>query len=498
MPNFLDSAIALFSPSLALTREKSRQKLEAIRNFDGAKSGNRTAGWDQTFGLTGSANATNGIISDILRNRSRDLTRNNPWAGKALLVIETNTVGYGIVTNIKAKAKTRKDRVNKAWLQWSESTSCDYDGRLAFPAIQALILRSVVESGEVFIRKRAITLERMGELGLNVPFQLQILESDYLDSNKNGASELSDGNYMLSGIEFNSQGDRVYYWLHPYHPGDSVLGLTQENNFGTSSRVPASEILHVYRQDRPGQIRGIPWASPVMITLRDLQQYSDAELLKQRIAACSVAVITETEIPDYATLPISGDLNEDLGISDRLTPGAIEILPPGKDVKFNSPPQNLGYVDHTRSKLHEISCGYGISYESLTGDYSQVNFSSARMAHIEMGRMILKIQWNILIPLFLKPVWRWFSEFSIFSGLDTTGVEISFTCPKVIAVDPNKEGAATLKAVRGGLMSLSEAQREAGYDPIELMEEIKAERKLYKDTLLDSIPTEIPTIQPPI
>ena len=43
-------------------------------------------------------------------------------------------------------------------------------------------------------------------------------------------------------------------------------------------RVPAAEIVHLFRPLRPGQIRGEPWLARALVKLNELDQYDDAEL----------------------------------------------------------------------------------------------------------------------------------------------------------------------------------------------------------------------------
>ena len=120
--------------------------------------------------------------------------------------------------------------------------------------------------------------ERRVEDGLPVPLQLQVLEADHLDSGK--TEELRDGGFVLQGIEFDALGRRRAYWLYPTHPGDGRGALV-------SHRVPADRVLHLFERLRPGQVRGVPWFAPVMLKLRDLDGYDEAELVRKKIEAAS-------------------------------------------------------------------------------------------------------------------------------------------------------------------------------------------------------------------
>ena len=75
------------------------------------------------------------------------------------------------------------------------------------------------------------------------------------------------------------------------HPGAAWIlpGATWQN----SERIPASEVLHVYRKRRPGQLRDVSWLAPILLPLRDLGDYEAALLMKAKIEACLAAVVTE-------------------------------------------------------------------------------------------------------------------------------------------------------------------------------------------------------------
>lgn len=464
-----ENLIAAVSPASALKREAARVRLEALRRYEGASRGRRTDGW-RTSGASADAAAAPGL--KILRDRSRDLVRNNPYAAKAVQVIVSNVIGTGIVAQARAqRSRRRSQQFTDLWSNWAlDPRQCDYDGRLDFHGLQALAMRCIVESGEVLIRRRTAS-------GQRVPLQLQIMEPDFIDTTKDVA--LPDGGLIKQGIEYDSSGKRVGYWLYEQHPGEQHLRVT---GF-LSSRVPAEEIIHVYRQDRPHQTRGVPWASPIIIRLRDFDDYSDAQLLKQKISACFTAFAVDTESPEAGSdMPF-----------DKLEPGAVEILPPGKDIRFANPPTVGEFDKISRQYLLQIAAGFGITYEALTGDLTNTNFSSGRMGWLEFQRNIESWRWQMLVPQLLNPVWQWFVNAATVNGARMEGISAQWTPPRRELIDPSKEIAATIKAVRGGLTTLSEAIREYGYDPEEVMLEMQQdnERLDQLGLVLDSDPRKM-------
>ena len=452
--NWLDRTIGAVAPAVALRRLRQRQALQLMqRAYEGAKAGRRTDGW-VTAG-TG-ANAEIGPASSRLRDRSRDLVRNNPYAAKAVNALVSNLIGTGIVPRARAKRPAIAKAADQLWLQFA--VGCDSDGLTDFGGLQALIVRSLVESGEVLVRFR----ERRVEDRLAVPLQLQLLESDHLDSLK--TEELSNGGYILQGIEFDALGRRRAYWLFPSHPGES------RGRALVSRPVPARQVLHLFERLRPGQVRGVPWFAPVILKLRDLDDYDDAELMRKKIEACFAAFVTGAQDEETLGRPSSihsGDRVE------SFEPGMIEYLEPGKDVKFASPSANGGYAEYMRLQLHAVAAGVGLTYELLTGDLSQVNYSSIRAGLIEFRRRMEALQWQLIVPGLCQPVWSRFVELAQAAGQLPEGeITSEWTAPRFEAVDPLKDIQADILAVRAGVMTLKEAIARQGYDPAQVLAEI--------------------------
>lgn len=422
------------------------------RRYDAASKTARLSGWRTPGTDADAANAD----PQTIRNRCRDLVRNNPWAAKGVSVIVNNAVGFGIRANITAGSKLRTRRAQDLWQAWAETTACDADGLLDFYGIQALAFRSLIESGECLIRLRP----RRPEDGLPVPMQLQLLEPDMIadDAYVLTRANPNTGNTIYRGIEFDPLGRRVAYWLYRIHPGADTLEYSSE-----ITRVPATEIIHLFRRDRPGQDRGVSWLAPVVVTLRELGIYEDALLKRQQIANLFAGFITSDDPAAF-----EAELNDEL---PDLQPGTMYMLANGRSVTFNEPPKAESDPAFRDACLRAIAAGLGVTYESLTGNLSEVNFSSARLGAMEFGRSLDAWAWNLFIPRVCQGVFAWFQQMATASGVDLTDARAEWTPPSRTLVDPAKEFNALLTAVKTGVMSLPEAIRSQGYDPVALAEE---------------------------
>ena len=469
--NTLDRVISWLSPRAGVNRLRARAAFDLVqRHYEGASIAPRTGGW-QTFST--SANGASQDSLQRLRDRSRDLTRNNPYASKALSVITTNTVGTGIVPQAKAGARGNRARaVMDLWAAHCETTAIDVDERMDFYGLEALVLRTVAEAGECLVRR---IWRRLGD-GYAVPLQLQVLEPEYLDTSADTWGARPDGTRIVQGIKYDARGRVLGYMIHNQHPGDVPIraGLS-------STLVDAADILHVFRSDRPGQGRGVPWAAPVIIRLRDFDEYEDAQRVRQKLAACYTAFVRNSGegLPNEAVAKPE-KLPETMGV------GTFEYLQPGEEIEFANPPTVSGYGEYTTTILRSIASGYGITYEALTNDLSGVNFSSGRMGWLEFHRNLEAWRWHMLIPQFCDGVWRWFMEAAAVMGARTDGVVVQWTPPRREMIDPGKETKATVDAIRSGLISYAEAIRQAGYDPEVVMTEISE-----SNTRIDALKLEL-------
>jgi len=221
----------------------NKRRFFVMNNWDAAGQGKRLKNWQA------SSDSINSLLLgslDILRRRSRRIVLNSPAAFSAVDSIVSNCIGTGIKPQSKAHDSVFKQEVQDLWCDWKDEA--DFYGVNDFYGLQALICTSILEGGECFVRFR---VSKPGG-DLSVPLQLQALEAEHLDGSKN--ESLSNGNVVKSGIEFDKQGKRAAYYLFTQHPGEQNLTGNLE-----SIRIPASEVMHIYKPLRIGQLRGIPW-----------------------------------------------------------------------------------------------------------------------------------------------------------------------------------------------------------------------------------------------
>jgi len=455
----------------------SKAKSRSFRNdYDGGRSRRRLKGWNPT------ANTINTILTsrgDLLRARCRDAMRNNAHAISAAESFTSNLIGTGIKPSclLTDQPELRKE-VMQAWSDWCQE--CDADGLSDFYGMQTTAARSLFEAGELFIRFRS---RRMTD-GLTVPLQIQLLESEMCPYFWNQLAP--NGNYIMNGIELDFRGRRVAYWMYEIHPGDALI----EPGFTTQPiRVPASEILHIFRPLRPGQMRGVPIIAGALVRMFFLDQYDDAEMERKRIAAMFAGFISSPSPEDI--IPIDGvdesAPEENVGLTG-LEPGTLQALMPGEEITFSEPADVGGAYEmfQYRQQL-ALFAAVGVPYSLCTSDLRRANYSSMRGTMVEYRRRLGQLQANVIIFQMGRPIWKRWYDLAVMTGAISLSPTVYLAQQKYYqrarwipegyeTADPLKDTQADKLAVDSGFKPRSDVVEARGYDPEENDERIAADK----------------------
>lgn len=454
--NIVDRVVGYFDPMRGLRRFQVRQVL--ARAYEGAS---KRDGWiPQRAGA--SANTDHAVDAQELRHRARALVHNVPYVAQGLRSLVANVIGTGISPNWTG---LRADVLNSAWDRWTKEA--DADGRMDLYGLQAAAYRAMEQDGEVLLRFRP----RLRTDGLTVPLQIQLLEIDWLDSQKTAA--LANGGWIRNGIEYDPLGRVAGYWLFDEHPGET--GGTLLRRAVNSRKVDAQSICHLFTPDRPGQGRGFSRLAPVIARVRDLQLYEDAEISRKNLESrLSVLGSGDIELlgnsgPGDAAALRTGSLGD-------LPSGAIMQVPTGTNLTVVQPQAMPGYVQYVKHQLHIIAAGFGVTYEMMTGDVSEVNFSSARVRMLDFRREAELTQWTLLVPKLCDRICREFEDACVLAGIvQRAQYQFEHATPKWQYVDPAKDVKADLAEISGGLSSISEKLRQRGYKPADVFNELAAD-----------------------
>ena len=445
--------LATVAPQAALRRETAQIKFKALMNYDGASRGRRTAGWKAT-GTDADAAAFGSRAR--LRQISRDMIRNRPYAARGQSVIVNNVVGLGVVPSIECEDEKDKLKLEQLVIDHLNSKHLDAHGSLNIRGIQRVGMNEVFESGEILLRRRKRNTKL--DTRLKLPFQVEMLEADHLDD----SVATNGGNEVREGVEYDKWGNVLAYWLFDQHPGSA----SRIRDY-TSRRVDASDIIHVRRLDRAGQTRGVPWLAPAILTLGELADYQEAQNLKQKISALLAGVI-ESEGGDGQA---KFDQEDVPGLED-LAPGALVQAKPGQKVNWSDPPTVDGYDQVMRQGIAAAAMALGITYESLAGDLSRVNFASGKMGRMEMDRNVEAWQQDIMVDQLCDGIARWCREaLPLVKPVTEAQWEIKWTAQRRPLIDPSREIKAMTAQIEAGLISRQRVMRQLGHDPAVIRKE---------------------------
>lgn len=428
----------------------------AVRHYEGAAGGRRMTG----AGAMPSPLAAQLASRGRLASRARYLVANNGLAAAGAQAWVSGLVGSGIKAQSAHPDRATRDSINARHEGFVDRI--DADGLRDLYTLQAAIAHGLVVAGEAFAVMGSDP--DTGELRVRLIDPEQVAGFD---------RELATGARVVAGIEHDAAGRRTAYHL-------------QTNGYsGRTIRLDAADVVHVFRADTPGQVRGVSWFAPVLLRLLDYDGASDGLLVRQRIGALLTGFVT-TAAGDLVPGPFSdGVADGDGGLLGGLEPGTLKVLQPGEDVKFSDPPEiGAEAISFLTLTAREIASGLGVTYESLTGDLSGVNYSSIRAGLIEHRRKCEALQHGVLAFQALRPLWRRWITLEVLAGrIEAQGfaadpepwLAAKFMPPRVDYVNPAQDVQAEVEAISAGLMSRRQALAARGYDLEALDAEIAAD-----------------------
>ncbi len=452
--------------------------IDRVIGFLGGKKRSYSAATTTRFNmdwLTQSMSADSAMRGKLesIRDRARDLERNNEWVGGYFRALENNVIGEtGIALQMRIKQEgtgnfdeIANDKIETAFYNWGKVRNCTTCRRYSWRDVQKLVLRAMKRDGEALIRLVRNTN------GL----RLQLIECDLLDGEAH--YKASNGNDVRFGVEMNLDREVVAYHLLSNHPGDGQF----PSSMRTKRRVPADEMIHLFKPDRIGQTRGVSCLTASMQRLKMLDGYAEAELVAARTGAAKMGFF-QKKTPDGW----SGETDDQGNLSMSAAPGSIEELPVGVEFKsWDTDHPNAGYGGYVKSMLRGISTSLGISYNSLANDLEGVNYSSIRAGLLEEREEWKSIQ-RYLIEHLCEPIFTEWLTIELLSG--RLGLPFSkmwkFNVPEFSGrrwgwVDPKKDMEAAILAVRSGQKSLRQIIAETNGDIYDVARSMKADKELF-------------------
>lgn len=428
---FIDRAISLVSPVWGLQRIAARATISQIEAFSGTGQGGYDAGKHNrlTQGRLGSRVKENAIpIIEVqrLRWQAWHLWRNNGHARKIVRSIKSKTIGNGMIPTSQAvdadgNADTAfRDRARQLWDQLA--TNFDYrgvpgQGGLDTVGLAKLALQSAVVGGELLYRLMPITARQQKERGLPIPATLMLIDAERLATGNQfplSGAEIPEGNHVYRGIELDSDGRRVAYWLYTY-PIGAIAPVAAD-----AKRIEADQLFHLFIEDDIDQYRGVSWFAPSLLDLRDVGDYKYNELKSSAMAACVVLGYRRATGATQLGLnqPTTADMTDADGNQVRsIQPGMFVNL--GKDggLEGFNPQRNGANVEgFAQFMLRGIAgAAPGVKPSTVTGDYRNASFSSERAADNDCWPEIEDVQ-DWFAAGWYQPWWEKCLDLAVASG----------------------------------------------------------------------------------
>jgi lambda family phage portal protein len=439
-----------------------------------------------TAGMPTSTLAVNAELDNALgplRARARSLAVNYEHGRRFLSLVAANIIGAdGPTLQVRAMRDTggldvtANDAVEMAFNQFQKQV--DVRGLMDMAHLQRVGVMAVARDGDVLIRKR-VTRDA---------FQVQLLEADRLDENINGVTK--EGNQVRLGVEVDTMGRPVAYHVRTRHPNDNW-----RNNGGDFvERIPASEIYHPWLPVRPEQVRGYSWMHAVIIKSGLLNKFSEAAVTAATIGASKMGVFTRKEGADGAALAQLGDGEQDNALQMSAEAGEFFELPAGYSLETWDPQYpNEQFGGFVKACMRSMATGLDVAAHNLSGDMTDVNFSSARIAELsERDSWMTLQQW--WINSVTMPIYRdWLAwalargdiTFPSGSALPASRYEKFLRASKFFGrrwgwVDPLKDIQASREAIAEGLASRTEIAANKGREWTEIVAELAEEEAVLK------------------
>jgi lambda family phage portal protein len=458
---------------------------------------------------SGSVNADNDIALPILRARARALAANNEHGKRFLSLVATNVVGR---RNPKLQVRAMKDlrdpnkpttldksandTIEIHWERWGRTADITGRHKSLYQMLRTII-KGVARDGEALVR---IVRNRRLPYGM----ALQLLEADRLDDTRN--QQLDNGNTIRQGVEIDSTGRAIAYWIKTAHPGENYMTAV-----AGIERVPASEMCHVFLTERAEQVRGITWFHAVILRGSIIHKFEESAVVAAHIGASKIATLERAEDAADATESMA-DGKTAAGLSMSVEAGEMFELPPG--YKLNSwnpdyPHQN--FESFLKACLRGLAAGFDVAAHNLTGDMTEVNYSSARIAELAERETWMGLQ-DWFNESFVMPIYEEWLAGALLSGaitFDISGKALPadklqkfltasrFQGRRWSWVDPLKEADANEKQLANKLTSRTRLAAEQGEEFDDILDELAQEQAMIEAAGLPAAPKAAPAAAAP-
>lgn len=377
-----------------------------------------------------------------LRARSSDLYCNTPIGAAVLNTPRNAVIGAGLKISPKIdyealgmtqeEAKEWQRNTRREFALWADGVDCDLYRKHNFYDMQDIVYLNYLIDGDSWaaFKYRKPTA--------NNPYclRLQLFEASRI-CNPESCSNLSllsyesvlmtnetNGNTIINGVEVDSDGAVVAYWIAnrtPYDLVNSGKQLTWKRVEAFGRRTGMPNVLQVSHEERPEQYRGVPYMAPVIEVIKQVCRYANAELMAAVIKAYFAIFLTSkdggpNDIRD--ALDAYNDKPSGMSYEDKreilnginLDMGSVNLLPDGVDVKAVDGSRTMSTFEPFTSTLFtQIGAACNVSADVIMNRF-QASYSASRAALMQAAATF-KTRRSWFVRDFCQPVYEaWLAE----------------------------------------------------------------------------------------
>lgn len=423
-------------------------------NVPGSGGGAALHGWRPAL-----RDARDDVASSYVEAAARaiDTLHNSGWIAGAVEQSVASVVGTGLrlaampdrdaLGWTEAEAQDWIGKVERRWILYAENPAeCDAAGQHSLAEQTETVLKTWYAYGE------AVALFPWIDRPISITgTKAQLIQPHRLLQDTNTAAR------MYQGVTIDPYGLPLSYRFSRDRNLGGFVDIAARDGAGRP------QVAHIFH-GATGQVRGISPLAPILPVVRQFGQLGDATLtaaLVQAIFSATVESDAPTEeilraLQDPEEQGMTADIEDFFGLKaawyettkiDLGRSGRIAHLFPGESLKFNrSEHPNDTYEAFAKFLLREIARCLGLTFETLTGDYSGATYSSVRMATAENWPIIMKRRKNIC-GRFLQHVYEAWLEEEIEAGrLPFPGGVMGFRANRAAACSAEWKGPARPQA----------------------------------------------------
>jgi lambda family phage portal protein len=504
LPRLPSEALAAELARVATLRQPAPAEAPQRRRFEAAAVDRLTSDWMTTSALI---DAELRADLDRLRQRSRDLAKNNAYAANFLRAVRRNIVGpdgpvlQARVVDPNGTPDSLANRaIEAAWLEQCRPGNFEVTGKHGMASALGVIVSALARDGEALLR--VVKGNSYGRFG----FQVQLLDAARLATTLQ-RERTTGSNAIVMGVEVDDYGRPVAYHLHTGPAAHGVLT-------GTTERIPATEIRHIFFGGDAEQHRGIPWMAAAIKELHNLKGYREAAVIAARVGASKMGFFSRKDGggADPVDVADGQGSGKDAGeFYSNVAPGEFGVLPDGYGFETFDPAYPHDQFDSfNKAVLRGVAAGFGVSYHGLSGDLEGVTFSSIRAGVLEERDEWMFLQ-GLLREHVLTPLYEEWLEWALLRGQIVQAGGAPLPASKLWKfrahiwqmkrwawVDPLKDIRAGIEAIDARLASPQQIAAQAGRDIEDVLDDIKAFQDMAaaKGIALEQIATQLAPLPP--